>query len=124
QDRARRHANRLQRRPAADACLHHVAGMLAVEPVEDPAAYQIELDTLDDVARLGLLRLRVIEVIRLEHLKLQRNREAVALAPLPEAHQALAALKHGPRDQRLKAIEVELPVGVALVDPFSPGGVD
>jgi hypothetical protein len=104
--------------------LHHVAGVLAVEPVEGAAAYQIELDALDDVARLGLLRFRVIKVVGLECLELQRNRKSIAFAPLPEAHQALAALEYRARNQRLKAVEIKLAVGVALLDPFSPGGVD
>ena len=47
-----------------------------------------------------------VEVIRLQHLQLQRHRQAVLDPPFADAHQALAALRHGANDQRLQAGEV------------------
>ena len=108
---------------ASDA-LRNIAtspGCTGIQPVRAPSPERIELHPLDDEAAVGQIAgLAGIEVIRLQQLQLQRHRQAVLDPPVADAHQALAALRHGADDQRLQAGEVGQSVRVAGLGEAGP----
>ena len=107
-----RHPLALQRAPAERSDL---AGMDRVQPVRHAAPQPVELDPLvNKAASLGLAGAQGIEMVGLQHLELQRHRQPVNGAAGPHSDQTLAAFHHGPGNQRLQAMEVSAPVGVAL----------
>ena len=101
------------RHPMRDQPTAAVAGVGRIEPVGAPAAEGVELDALQDEAAVGeLAGLPAVEVVRLQHLQLQRHRQPVLDPPFAQPHQHLAALDEAPDDQRLQPGEVGEPVGV------------
>jgi hypothetical protein len=77
------------------------------------SAEGVELDALQDEAAVAqLLGLRGVEVVGLEHLQLQRHRQAVLDPALAQPHQHLAALDQTADDQRLQAGEVGEAIGI------------
>jgi len=67
---------------------------------------------------------RGVKEIGLEHLHLHRNGQAVLGTTGPAPDQDLTAFDHLSADQRLQAIDIELPVGIAIAGPGFPEFVD
>ena len=68
--------------------------------------------------------LRERQVLRGEHLQLQRHGEPVVRPARAEPEEALAGLEHGARGHGLEAVEVGQAIGVGLVGPGEPEALD
>ena len=114
-------------RPALQAVLQGaigVARMLGMEPVGSTLAERIELDPLHQPSGAKRTGFGGVEEVGLQHLQLQRDGKAVCGAAQATAHQHFAGLDHLTADQRLKPVEVELAIGVALRRPALEQRVD
>ena len=70
-------------------------------------------------------RLECVEVIRFQHLELDRQREIVGRAAPAPPDQALAGFDDGPHDEPLQPVEIGPPVRIARrrVGPARPAGL-
>ena len=110
--------------PGFDGCatVGAIAGMLGIEVVGNATADGVVFNAADDpAAALQGAGLAVVQVVRLQHLKLERHDQPILRAAFTEADEALARLEHAAHDQRLDAVEIEQSIGVALIDPARPG---
>jgi len=115
--------HRLAQDAAARVQHEDTARMVVVEPVRFPLPNHVELHALDNVP-LPCHRPRHVEEVSFQDLQLERHAEVIRQQPRPEPDDPVAALGGGPHDERLHAVEIQLPAGIAVLREERPLPVD